>query len=73
MEELAREYHARGQEVGFLEFAARRLRMTRAAIERLLVGCYVDKGARYAALKVAVMGALAEADRAGRSVWEDVA
>ena len=73
MEDAAREYHARGHEAGFVEFAARRLRLTRGSVERLLVGCYVDKSARYAALKVALMGALAEAERAGRQIWEDVA
>lgn len=73
MEDTAREYHARGHKAGFVEFAARRLHMTRGSVERLLVGCFVDKSARYAALKVALMGALAEAERAGRQIWEDVA
>lgn len=72
-EEYAREYLAGVEQRPFLEFAASRLNVTRASAERMLVGCYVETRVRYQALKVGLVGAMDEAERAGRQIWEDVA
>ena len=73
IEQRVAELHADGVETEYSRVLAREFRIAEAVVDRVVAALMLRHRAEAAALRVGVAGALDEASRAAKQVWEEVA
>jgi hypothetical protein len=73
VEQRVAELHADGVETEYSRVLAREFRVSEAVIDRIVAALMLRHRAEAATLRVGVAGALDEAARAAKQVWEEVA
>ena len=73
VEQRVAELHADGVETEYSRVLAREFRVSEAVIDRIVAALMLRHRAEAATLRVGIAGALDEAARAGKQVWEEVA
>jgi hypothetical protein len=73
IEQRVAELHADGEQTEYSRVLAREFRVPEATIDRIVAALMLRHRAEAATLRVGVAGALDEAARAAKQVWEEVA
>jgi len=73
VEQRVAELHADGEQAEYSRVLARELRVPEATIDRIVAALMLRHRAEAATLRVGIAGALDEAARAAKQVWEEVA
>lgn len=73
VEQRVAELHADGVETEYSRVLAREFRVSEAVIDRIVAALMLRHRAEAATLRVGIAGALDEASRAAKQVWEEVA
>jgi len=73
IEQRVAELHADGVEAEYSRVLAREFRVSEAVIDRIVAALMLQHRAEAATLRVGIAGALDEASRAAKQVWEEVA
>lgn len=73
IEQRVAELHADGVETEYSRVLAREFQVSEAVIDRIVAALMLRHRAEAATLRIGVAGALDEASRAAKQVWEEVA